>query len=91
MAHVQRGGSGDFPCGLTQRMGDRPTNVSPERTSGAHPRALDKAITPVRMSTYLARAGRDPAFARRLYVWDRDIAVAPLAEMAILEVALNTP
>ncbi|NKX55947.1 Abi family protein [Arthrobacter mobilis] len=58
-------------------------------TSGAHSRALDKAITPVRMSTYLAGAGYDPVLARRLYVWDRDVSVALLADIAILEVALR--
>ncbi|RNL57930.1 hypothetical protein [Arthrobacter oryzae] len=64
-------------------------NTSPEWANGAHNRALDKAITPVRMSTYLASAGHDPVFARRLYVWDRDVAVALLADIAILEVALR--
>lgn len=60
-----------------------------EWSNSAHNRALDKAITPVRMSTYMHSAGHDPVFARRLYVWDRDVAVALLADIAILEVALR--
>jgi hypothetical protein len=54
-----------------------------------HSRALDKAITPIRISTYLAGPGHDPVLARRLYVWDRDVSVALLADIAILEVALR--
>lgn len=58
-------------------------------SNGAHSRALDKAITPVRMSTYLLSASQDQVFARSLYVWDRDMASALLADIAILEVALR--
>jgi len=63
--------------------------VSPPWTDPAHGRALDKAVTPTRMGTYLAAAGHDPALARRLYIWDRDVAAAFLADIAILEVALR--
>lgn len=61
----------------------------PDWNNSAHNRALDKAITPVRMSTYMVSAGHDRVYARRLYVWDRDVAVALLADIAILEVALR--
>lgn len=50
---------------------------------------LDQAITNIRMSTYLASANHDPVYARSLYVWDRDVSVALLADIAILEVALR--
>ncbi len=41
------------------------------------------------MSTYLHEAGEDTERARELYLWDRDLAVAFLADLAILEVALR--
>lgn len=41
------------------------------------------------MGTYLVAAGQDPSLARKLYVWDRDIAAALLADIAIIEVALR--
>ncbi len=63
--------------------------VNPPWIDPAHGRALDKAVTPTRMGTYLAAAGHDPALARRLYIWDRDVAAAFLADIAILEVALR--
>lgn len=65
------------------------SSTSPAWSNGAHSRALDKAITPMRMSTYLANAGHDPVYARSLYVWDRDVSSALLADIAILEVALR--
>jgi hypothetical protein len=51
--------------------------------------ALERSITPTRMSTYLDEAGQDPDWARNLYLWDRDLSVAFLADLAILEVALR--
>ena len=57
--------------------------------SGAYSRALDEAITPVRMGTYSKAASHNPALARKLYIWDRDLAVAFLADIAIIEVALR--
>jgi hypothetical protein len=51
--------------------------------------ALDKSVAPARMGTYLAAAGRDADGARALYVWDRELAVAFMADLAILEVALR--
>jgi len=41
------------------------------------------------MGTYLAAAGQDVNLARKLYVWDRDISAAVLADVAIIEVALR--
>lgn len=58
-------------------------------SNGAHNRALDEAITPVRMATYAAAASHDASLARRLYIWDRDVAIAFLADIAIVEVALR--
>lgn len=54
-----------------------------------HQIALDKSITPIRMSTCLNAANGDRDKARELYLWDRDLAVAFLADLAILEVALR--
>lgn len=51
--------------------------------------ALDCSITPTRMGTYLSAAAGDADRARELYLWDRDLAVAFLADLAILEVALR--
>jgi hypothetical protein len=65
------------------------TTTNVQWTNPAHSRALDKAVTPIRMGSYLAAAGHDAALARRLYVWDRDVAAAFLADIAILEVALR--
>ncbi|MFJ2621228.1 hypothetical protein [Glutamicibacter sp. NPDC087344] len=41
------------------------------------------------MSTFLASANNDPPDARTLYVWDRDVSLALLAGIALLEVALR--
>lgn len=54
-----------------------------------HVAALDRSITPARMGTYLDAAARDTDRARELYLWDRDLSVAFLADLAILEVALR--
>jgi len=51
--------------------------------------ALDRAISPDRFGTYLAEAGGDLERARDLYVWDRDLSTAILADIAIVEVALR--
>lgn len=54
-----------------------------------HITALDRSITPTRMGVYLSAVGGDPDRARELYLWDRDLAVAFLGDLAILEVALR--
>lgn len=54
-----------------------------------HVTALDRSITPTRMQTYLAAVAGDPDRARDLYLWDRELAVAFLSDLAILEVALR--
>ncbi|MGO4533480.1 hypothetical protein [Leifsonia sp. 2MCAF36] len=51
--------------------------------------ALDQAISADRLATYLAAANGDRALARALYVWDRDLSIAILADIAILEVAMR--
>jgi hypothetical protein len=51
--------------------------------------ALDRSITPIRMSTYLTAAGQNQTWARNLYRWDRELSVAVLGDLAILEVALR--
>ncbi|MCU1480293.1 MAG: hypothetical protein JWQ19_1079 [Subtercola sp.] len=55
----------------------------------AQMRALDRAITPIRLSTYVSAAGGDIEHARALYVWDRNLSAALLRDVAILEVALR--
>lgn len=51
--------------------------------------ALEVAISADRMGTYLREAGGDRLAARKLYVWDRDVAAAAFADIAIIEVALR--
>lgn len=51
--------------------------------------ALDQAISTDRFATYLRAAGGDRALARALYIWDRDVSIAMLADIAILEVAMR--
>ncbi|MGX7681716.1 Abi family protein [Jatrophihabitans sp. DSM 45814] len=51
--------------------------------------ALERAISPDRLGTYIAAATGDTATAFKLYLWDRDLASAILADIAILEVALR--
>lgn len=51
--------------------------------------ALDRSISPDRMSTYTGAALGDAAVARELYLWDRELSVAFLADLAVLEVALR--
>ncbi|MEV7974216.1 hypothetical protein [Cellulomonas sp. NPDC089187] len=54
-----------------------------------HAAALDHAISAARFDTFLRVADGDRERARKLYVWDRDLASAILADLAIVEVALR--
>lgn len=54
-----------------------------------HATALDQAISVDRFGTYLRAGGGDHGRARALYLWDRDVASAVLADVAIVEVALR--
>lgn len=63
---------------------ENPVELSPEQIA-----ALDRSITPTRMSTYLSAASGDTLLARELYLWDRAVSVGFLADLAILEVALR--
>lgn len=49
---------------------------------------LVKAISQDRLATYLAQTGDLPR-AVDLYIWDRDISMAILADIAVIEVALR--
>lgn len=53
--------------------------------------ALTRAISPDRLASYSAAAATSTtgATALDLYIWDRDLAVAILADVAVLEVALR--
>lgn len=51
--------------------------------------ALDRSITPARMGAYRAAAAGDPGRARELYLRDRRLAGAFLADLGLLEVALR--
>lgn len=55
----------------------------------SHLAALDRSITPTRMTTYVNAAAGDSARARDLYLWDRELAVGFLRDLAFLEVALR--
>ncbi|MDQ0425244.1 Abi family protein [Cellulomonas iranensis] len=61
-----------------------PAQGVPHRHSG-----LDRGISAPRFATFEHAAGGDPGLARDLYVWNRDLSVAFLADIAILEVALR--
>ncbi|SFJ57465.1 Abi family protein [Cellulomonas sp. KH9] len=50
---------------------------------------LDRGISSPRFATFERAAEGDANLARDLYVWNRDLAVAFLADIAILEVALR--
>jgi hypothetical protein len=50
---------------------------------------LQGVISPPRFQAFLSAASNDPVRARELYVWNRDLSVAILADIAILEVALR--
>lgn len=50
---------------------------------------LDSVVSAPRFSTFLHAAAGDTELARNLYVWNRDLSVAFLADIAILEVALR--
>lgn len=63
---------------------ENPVELSPQQIA-----ALDRSITPTRMSTYLSAAAGDGRLGRELYLWDRAVSVAFLADLAILEVALR--
>lgn len=50
---------------------------------------LERGISQPRFQAFLACAGNQPVLARKLYVWNRDLSVAILADVAVLEVALR--
>lgn len=76
--------AGDFTIRVPRGEGDGPVELS-----ARHAAALDRSITPTRMGTSLDAAHGDADRARELYMWDRDLAVAFLGDLAILEVALR--
>lgn len=51
--------------------------------------ALIKAISPNRLRTYTTAAAHTGCDVLDLYVWDRDLAAAAMADVAILEVAMR--
>lgn len=59
------------------------------RLSFKEAQAIDRAISPDRMGTYLSTSHNNSRLARDLYIWDRDVAVAVFADIAIIEVALR--
>ena len=62
---------------------------TPQQAEARRAGALDRAISTARYGSYLQAAGQDRDLARRLYVWDRDLAITILADLAIVEVALR--
>ncbi|HVY11459.1 MAG TPA: hypothetical protein VHB18_15065, partial [Mycobacteriales bacterium] len=51
--------------------------------------ALENAISPIRLQTYRTAAAAASCDDIELYLWDRDLAAAAIADIAILEVALR--
>ncbi|WP_165689006.1 Abi family protein, partial [Mycobacteroides abscessus] len=62
---------------------------TPQQAEVRRAAALDRAISTPRYASYLNAAGQDADRARKLYVWDRDLSTAILADLAIVEVALR--
>src|ERR1700730_16675886 len=62
---------------------------TPEQAEIRRAGALDRAISTARYASFLRAAAQDKDLARRIYVWDRDLATAILADLAIVEVALR--
>lgn len=51
--------------------------------------ALSRAISPDRLATYTSAAAARSCDVLDLYIWDRDVAAAAMADIAILEVAMR--
>lgn len=62
--------------------------LPPQPTSDPHT-GLHAAISTPRFATFLDGAAGDTVLAHRLYVWNLDLSVAVLADIAIVEVALR--
>jgi len=62
---------------------------TPQQVEARLAAALDRAISTPRYASYLVAAGQNDDLARRLYIWDRDLSTAILADLAIVEVALR--
>ena len=75
-----RGGPGDYRDSLVQ---------SSERLNPRFVEALRRAISADRFAAYLVMSGRDVELACRLYLWDADIGVAVLRDIAMVEIALR--
>lgn len=75
---------------MVPRIGEgSPVEETVEQAEARRAAGLDRAISTPRYASYLSVAGQDKDVARRLYVWDRDLATAILADLAIVEVALR--
>lgn len=57
--------------------------------TGQERQALERAISPNRLQTYITAAAVTSADVLDLYLWDRDLAAAAMADLAILEVAMR--
>lgn len=55
----------------------------------AREKAHRRSISSDRLTTYLVAAGNSRDKAHRLYLWDRDLASAVMADLAFVEVALR--
>ena len=62
---------------------------TPQQAEARLAAALDRAISTPRYASYLNAANQDKDLSRRLYIWDRDLSTAILADLAIVEVALR--
>ena len=79
-AQVGRGGSGDFTSSIPQISQPLPTRFVT---------ALQRAVSAERFAAYAHAAKQDNELACRLYLWDRDVEVAILRDIAVVEVALR--
>lgn len=91
-AQVRRGVLGEFNIYCTIKLAARQGALTKGvlmTLTAQHRRALIKAISPNRLQTYTAAAAGRQCDVLDLYVWDRDLAAAAMADIAILEVAMR--
>jgi hypothetical protein len=63
--------------------------VNPFPYSPANINALERALSPERLATYLVAAGNDHAAAIRLYVWNTRISAALYGPLQALEILIR--
>jgi histidinol-phosphate/aromatic aminotransferase/cobyric acid decarboxylase-like protein len=84
-ACFRRGGAGAYNDNITISS----PMVNPFPYSQSIINALERALSPERLSTYLTAAGRDHSAALRLYVWNTQISAALYGPLQALEIIIR--